>query len=37
MIKDARYTAFEITDEIKDKLNENPEEYKKYFKEIINK
>ena len=36
-IKDAKYTAFELTDEIKKTLKDKPEDYKLFFGSIINK
>ena len=36
-IKDATHTAFELTDEVKERLNNNPEDYKLFFESVINK
>lgn len=35
-IKNARYISFELTEEVKERLNKNPEDYQIIFKEIIN-
>jgi predicted secreted protein len=35
-IKNARYISFELTKEVKERLNKNPEDYQIIFKEIIN-